>query len=91
MGVSVCQWQTSCEPTESADETRVPKVWPLTVRAARKKEGTAQSVRRPQNVSARQKPAPPNSPNSANPLTWGTERFPKSRRAADWPSETWGR
>ena len=28
LGVSVCQWQTSCEPTESADETVAPKPLP---------------------------------------------------------------
>jgi hypothetical protein len=60
LGVSVCQWQTSCEPTESADETKAPKVAALRKeripqerskkRAALTEKGARQYARRPPSV-----------------------------------------
>ena len=75
-GVSVCQWQTSCEPTEPAGETRAPAALPLTLKGRRAKEkGEAVRGSTP-SVRPWHQPAPPTIPSSANPLTWESAAFP---------------
>jgi hypothetical protein len=69
LGVSVCQWQTSCEPTESADETSAPKVWLLPFGAALTKSPARQQVRRQAQAGQWHKDSAARDSSRANPLS----------------------
>ena len=97
-GVSVCQWHTSCEPTEPAGETRRPLagVGAAPQGPALDLRGGAQSEWREAEL-----PSLPLRPTEAvfraakepgqhDSAKLGNLRFPNLRRDADWPSEAWG-
>ena len=80
--MSVCQWHTSCEPTEPAGETDAPKVFPEAlskspsnqggekVRAALTEKTPGQTVRRREKIRQWHDIAPQEHPNSKNPPVW---------------------
>ena len=103
-GVSVCQWQTSCEPTEAAAETLPPGGFlgqsPKPPEATLTLEGGASNPKVAQNLTpssqARQRKyfaPPPGTPHKPQPAArfrkLGKRCFPNFRREADASHPRW--